>query len=37
VQRPPYPTTGIYALKEWQELIGPRHELLDALWRQKGV
>ena len=36
-QRPYHPANGIYALKEWQELIGPRHELLDLLWRQKGV
>ena len=32
-----YPTDGIYALKEWQERVGPRHEMLDALWRAKGV
>ena len=36
-QRAEYPTTGIYALKEWVELVGPRHEQLDALWREKGV
>jgi uracil-DNA glycosylase family 4 len=36
-QRAAYPTDGIYALKEWRELVGPRHEQLDALWRQKGV
>jgi len=35
--RPAYPKTGIYALREWQELIGPRHEMLDELWRKKGV
>ncbi len=35
--RAPYPTTGIYALKEWKELAGPRHQQLDALWRAKGV
>ncbi|HET9439808.1 MAG TPA: uracil-DNA glycosylase family protein [Longimicrobiales bacterium] len=35
--RAPYPTTGIYALKEWTGLVGPRHEKLDALWREKGV
>ncbi|MGQ0815412.1 MAG: uracil-DNA glycosylase family protein [Gemmatimonadota bacterium] len=35
--RPPYPSDGIYALKEWRELIGPRHEMLDRLWREKGV
>ena len=36
-QRAAYPTTGIYALKEWVELVGPRHQKLDALWREKGV
>ena len=36
-QRPPYPKDGIYALPEWRELAGPRHEQLDALWREKGV
>jgi uracil-DNA glycosylase len=36
-ERPPYPQHGIYALKEWRELVGPRHEKLDALWREKGV
>lgn len=36
-QRAAYPTTGIYALKEWVELVGPRHEKLDGLWREKGV
>ena len=36
-QRAPYPGDGIYALKEWIELVGPRHERLDALWREKGV
>jgi uracil-DNA glycosylase len=36
-KRAPLPTTGIYALKEWKQLIGPRHEVLDALWRAKGV
>jgi hypothetical protein len=35
--RPPYPKDGIYALREWRELIGPRHEQLDELWREKGV
>ena len=35
--RASYPTDGIYALKEWRELVGPRHEQLDALWREKGV
>lgn len=36
-QRPRTPSDGIYAIKEWRELIGPRHEALDELWRQKGV
>ena len=36
-RRAPYPSDGIYALKEWRELVGPRHEALDALWREKGV
>lgn len=36
-QRPQPPTTGIYALREWQQLVGPRHEMLDELWRAKGV
>lgn len=36
-QRAPTPANGIYSLKEWRELIGPRHEALDALWREKGV
>ena len=36
-QRASYPRDGIYALKEWVELVGPRHEKLDALWREKGV
>lgn len=31
------PETGIYALPEWRERIGPRHERLDRLWREKGV
>ncbi|HUP87794.1 MAG TPA: uracil-DNA glycosylase family protein [Longimicrobiales bacterium] len=31
------PTDGIYALPEWKELVGPRHEMLDALWREKGI
>ena len=35
--RPAYPDNGIYALKEWVELVGPRHQKLDALWRAKGV
>ena len=36
-RRAPYPKNGIYALKEWRELVGPRHEQLDRLWRDKGV
>ena len=36
-RRAPYPRDGIYALKEWRQLVGPRHEALDALWREKGV
>jgi uracil-DNA glycosylase len=36
-QRAAYPATGIYALREWVELVGPRHEKLDRLWREKGV
>src|SRR5688572_21936513 len=35
--RAPYPNDGIYALKEWKELVGPRHEQLDALWRAHGI
>jgi hypothetical protein len=31
------PSTGIYALPEWRDLIAPRHAALDALWREKGV
>lgn len=36
-QRPPPPTTGIYALPEWRDAVGPRHAELDRLWRAKGV
>ncbi len=36
-QRAVYPTTGIYALKEWVDLVGPRHSMLDELWRAKGI
>jgi uracil-DNA glycosylase len=36
-KRARYPSDGIYDLKEWRELVGPRHEQLDALWRGKGV
>lgn len=35
--RPGFPTDGIYALREWRELVGPRHSQLDRLWRDKGV
>jgi uracil-DNA glycosylase len=35
--RPPLPRDGIYALPEWRELIAPRHEQLDALWRERGL
>ncbi|HEX7051844.1 MAG TPA: uracil-DNA glycosylase family protein [Longimicrobiales bacterium] len=35
--RPPLPTTGIYALPEWRDRIAPRHARLDRLWREKGV
>ncbi|MEJ2679799.1 MAG: hypothetical protein P8174_12125 [Gemmatimonadota bacterium] len=37
VTRPPPPLTGIYALPEWRDRIGPRHAELDALWREKGI
>jgi hypothetical protein len=36
-RREHYPDDGIYALKEWIELVGPRHSQLDQLWRDKGV
>lgn len=36
-ERPELPIDGIYALPEWREKIGPRHEELDRLWREKGV
>jgi uracil-DNA glycosylase len=36
-ERAAYARTGIYALKEWVELVGPRHEKLDELWRAKGI
>ena len=36
-RRAPYPKEGIYSLKEWRELVGPRHLALDKLWREKGV
>ena len=35
--RPRPPQTGVYALPEWRESIGPRHSELDALWRERGV
>lgn len=35
--RPFNPETGIYALPEWTDRIGPRHAELDAIWREKGV
>ena len=31
------PTTGIYALPEWRNLIGPRHFELDRIWLSKNV
>ncbi|MGH7551735.1 MAG: uracil-DNA glycosylase family protein, partial [Longimicrobiales bacterium] len=37
VVRPAPPGTGIYALPEWRERIGPHHERLDALWRANGI
>lgn len=33
----PVPNTGIYALPEWRERIGPRHAELIRLWRNHGV
>lgn len=36
-RRPVPPADGIYALPEWRELVGPRHQRLDRLWREKGV
>jgi hypothetical protein len=35
--RPHHGNDGIYALPEWRERIGPRHDRLDALWRERGV
>lgn len=35
--RPEPPTHGIYALAEWRELIAPRHQELDRLWRAWGI
>jgi uracil-DNA glycosylase len=37
VVRPAPPDTGIYALPEWRERIGPHHARLDALWRANGI
>jgi uracil-DNA glycosylase len=31
------PHSGIYALPEWRNAVGPRHMELDALWRARGV
>ena len=31
------PSSGIYDLPEWRNLIAPHHARLDALWREKGV
>ena len=36
-QRAAPPKDGIYALPEWQDLIGPRHSELARLWAEKGV
>lgn len=36
-RRRPHGEGGIYALPEWRERIAPRHDRLDALWRQRGV
>jgi uracil-DNA glycosylase len=36
-ERPPPPETGIYALREWRELVGPAHRRYDELWRRHGV
>jgi uracil-DNA glycosylase len=35
--RPGPPSSGIYALPEWVEAVGPRHAELDDLWRARGV
>lgn len=35
--RPLLSVDGIYALREWRELVGPRHGELEALWREKGL
>ncbi len=36
-ERPAPPRTGIYALPDWENAVGPRHAELDRLWRDKGV
>jgi uracil-DNA glycosylase len=36
-ERPDPPGTGVYALPEWRDAVGPRHAELDRLWRDKGV
>jgi uracil-DNA glycosylase len=35
--RPRPPGDGIYALPEWQRLVGPAHRRFDELWRAHGV
>ena len=35
--RAPMPGGGIYALPEWRELIGPRHQELSSRWRERGI
>jgi uracil-DNA glycosylase len=37
LRRPPLPASGIYALPEWREAVGPAHARYDALWRRHGV
>lgn len=36
-RRPPPPDEGVYALPEWRRSVGPRHEELDRLWRERGL
>ncbi|HSJ25921.1 MAG TPA: uracil-DNA glycosylase family protein [Longimicrobiales bacterium] len=36
-QRPALPDSGIYALPEWRDLVGPAHARYDGLWREHGV
>ena len=31
------PETGIYALPEWRDAIGPRHRELTELWSERGI